>query len=106
MRTCFRFRPTEDDVEVLIEGEDDWVSQWRAELGLSDIGWLERLGTGGSVDDESEEVSTGSVVATKPLPGPTPDPSKVVTVRRPIGDMNLGEEMVRLGFFKSESPTV
>ena len=106
MRTCFRFRPTADDVEVLIEGEVDWVSQWRTELGLSDIGWLERLGTGGSVDDESEEESTGSVVATKPLPGPTPDPSKVVTVRRTIGDMNLDEEMVRLGILKSESPTV
>jgi hypothetical protein len=106
MRTCFRFQPADDDIEVLIEGDADWVSQWRAQLGLSDIGWLQRLGADGSEDDESEVESAGGVVASKPLPGPTPDPSKVVTVRRTIGDMDLDGELLKLGIFKAESPTV
>ena len=106
MRTCYHFLPTADDVEVLIEGESDWVAQWRTKLGLSDIGWLQRLGADEGGDDEVVDNSSSSVVASKPLPGPTPDPNKVVTVRRTIGDMNLDEEMQKLGILKTESPTV
>ena len=45
IRTCFRFRSVDEAIEVLIEGEADWVTGWREKLGLLDIGWLERLST-------------------------------------------------------------
>ena len=107
MRSCFRFRSADEQVEVFIEGDIDWVSDWRSQIGLTDIGWLQRLTVGSGEGDEDEVADeSGAVVVAKPLPGPTPDPSKVVTVRRTIGEMDLDAELLKLGIYKSEPPTV
>ncbi|MBS71648.1 MAG: hypothetical protein CMO20_01660 [Thermoplasmata archaeon] len=103
IRTCFRFRSVDDSIVVLVEGESDWVNDWREKLGLSGIGWLERLSVG--VDGEpilSSSPSSGD----KKLPGPPPDPTKLVPVRRTIGDLDIDQEMAKIGIFKEESPTV
>ncbi len=102
-RTCFRFNSVESDVEILIEGDEEWVNNWRAALGLTDSGWLERLSIG---TDDDPIVSTSFTRRRRSLPGPPPDPSKVVTVRRTIGELDIDSEMGKLGIFKEESPSV
>jgi len=102
IRTCFRFRSVEEAIEVLIEGEASWVNDWREKLGLLDIGWLERL----SFDSDDEAmISSSPSSGRKNLPGPPPDPSKVATIRRIIGELDIDKEMAKLGIFKEESPT-
>lgn len=103
IRTCFRFNSVDSGVEILVEGDEEWVSNWRGALGLSDIGWLERLSIG---TDDDPIISTSSTRRRKSLPGPKPDPSKVVTVRRVIGELDIRAEMEKLGIFKEESPSV
>ncbi|MBT4059333.1 MAG: hypothetical protein HOE69_03395 [Euryarchaeota archaeon] len=105
IRTCFRFRSPDEGIEILVEGERNWVENWREQLELTDIGLLERLSIG-SDGDPIISSSTTSQRGKKPLPGPTPDPSKVLTVRRIIGELSIEEEMAKLGIFKEESPTV
>ena len=102
IRTCFRFRSLEEEIEILIEGDGDWVNDWRVKLGLLDIGWLERLSIG---SDGDSILSSSPRSGSKTLPGPPPDPSKVLTVRRTIGELDLDKEMAKLGIFKEESPT-
>ena len=83
----------------------DWVESWREKIGLSGIGLLERLSIG-SDGDPIMSSSSSSGRASKPLPGPTPNPESVLTVRRIIGELNIDEEMTKLGIYKEESPSV
>jgi len=104
IRSCYRFRSPENDIVILIEGEMDWVASWREKIGLAGIGLLERLNIG-SDDDPIISSSSSTGRASKPLPGPTPNPESVLTVRRIIGELNIEEEMNKIGIYKEESPS-
>ena len=104
----YRFRSDEHDVQVLLEGEAAWVKQHIAELGLEGVGWTMPIAvevratntSGIHIPDEDEEFDENSDVplSQKPLDmGPTPDPSRIPVVRRPIGQLNLAEELELLG---------
>ena len=113
----FRFRAPEDDVDVLIQGDAEWVNTLRADLDLLDVGWVQPMPTTGRTvkepiesDEESEDSEDASSVllesdAAVVLPGPPPDPSRVPTVRRVIGEMDLDAEMEKLGIDPPRSPT-
>jgi len=117
----FRFRQPESDVDVMIQGDAEWVQALREDLGLADVGWVQPIAaTGHSVlvpqsnnlttDDEGEMMDDESPVilqsdATPKLPGPPPDPSRIPVVRRVIGDMDLDAEMEKLGIEHPRSPT-
>ena len=117
----FRFRQPESDVDVMIQGDAEWVQALREDLGLADVGWVQPIAaTGHSVlvpqlnnlttDDEGEMMDDDSPVilqsdATPKLPGPPPDPSRIPVVRRVIGDMDLDAEMEKLGIEHPRSPT-
>ena len=116
----FRFRVPEEDVNVLIQGDAEWVNALREEIGLTDVGWVQPMATTGrtfqepsETDDESNEsnelddeetilLQSDEVVE---LPGPPPDPSRIPTVRRIIGEMDLDAEMEKLGIEHPRSPT-
>ena len=116
----FRFRVPEEDVDVLIQGDAEWVNALREEIGLTDVGWVQPMATTGrtfqepsETDDESNEsnelgdeetilLQSDEVVE---LPGPPPDPSRIPTVRRIIGEMDLDAEMEKLGIEHPRSPT-
>lgn len=116
----FRFRVAEEDVDVLIQGDAEWVNALREEIGLLDVGWIQPMAATGrtfqehaETDDDDEELieadgeepvllqSDGAVE----LPGPPPDPSRIPTVRRIIGEMDLDAEMEKLGIEHPRSPT-
>tara|TARA_B110000014_G_C20059248_1_gene551507 strand:+ start:452 stop:1126 length:675 start_codon:yes stop_codon:yes gene_type:complete len=114
----FRFRVPEEDVDVLIQGDAEWVSSLREDLGLTEVGWVQPLATTGRVvqeqdatsDDDSEESEDESTIllqsdAVVELPGPPPDPSRIPVVRRIIGEMDLDAEMEKLGIEHPRSPT-
>ena len=104
----YRFRSDEHDVQVLLEGEAAWVKQHIAELGLEGVGWTMPIAvevratntSGIHIPDEDEEFDENSDVplSQKPIDmGPTPDHSRIPVVRRPIGQLNLAEELELLG---------
>ena len=113
----FRFRAPDDDVDVLIQGDAVWVNTLREDMGLMDVGWVQPMAiTGRSAqeqiegDDEPEESEEESPVLLESdvavvLPGPPPDPSRIPTVRRVIGEMDLDAEMEKLGIEHPRSPT-
>jgi len=116
----FRFRQPESDVDVMIQGDAEWVQALREDLGLGDVGWIQPMATTGhsvqvSQSDE-ESVEDGEMTdhespvilqsdTTSSLPGPPPDPSRIPVVRRVIGDMDLDAEMEKLGIEHPRSPT-
>tara|TARA_B110000444_G_scaffold133730_1_gene125612 strand:- start:7150 stop:7824 length:675 start_codon:yes stop_codon:yes gene_type:complete len=104
----YRFRSDEHDVKVLLEGEAAWVKQQVSELGLEGVGWtmpiaveVRATNTSGIhvSDDEAEfDENSDAPMSQKPTDmGPTPDPSRIPVVRRPIGKLNLAEELELLG---------
>ena len=117
----FRFRQPESDVDVMIQGDAEWVQALREDLGLADVGWVQPIAAtvhsiqashsnNPTTDDEGEMVDDESPVilqsdATPKLPGPPPDPSRIPVVRRVIGDMDLDAEMEKLGIEHPRSPT-
>ena len=116
----FRFRVPEEDVDILIQGDAEWVIAIRDELELSDVGWIQPLATtsisrrgsdsdtandGDDEELEQEETILLQSDSTVSLPGPAPDPSRIPVVRRVIGEMNLDDEMDKLGIERPRSPT-
>ena len=41
----YRFRSDENDAEILLRGDADWVRQKVSELGLQGVGWMMPLGS-------------------------------------------------------------
>ena len=112
----FRFRRPEDDVEVLIQGDSEWVEALREDMGLADVGWVQPMAvTGRKITTEHKEIEDEEDVAEDPiilesdsesvLPGPPPDPDRIPVVRRIIGEMDVNEEMEKLGIDHPKSPT-
>lgn len=103
----YRFRSDEHDVQVLLEGEAQWVQQRVGELGLEGVGWTMPISIGVQATNTSgiqipveEELDPNSDAPLNKKPadmGPTPDPSRIPVVRRPIGKLNLAEELESIG---------
>ena len=82
----FSFRSNEQDVEVVIQGPPSWVNLYRERIGLEgDIGYTQ------SVSGALEEAINGAPAEKKvnQLPGPPPDPSRLPSVVRVIGDLDI-----------------
>ena len=114
----YRFRSDDHDVNIVLEGDAEWVESYVNELGLAGVGWTMPVGTevkaknlssvsqqrkDAGIDIEMEDAPE----ATKPLDmGPEPDPSRIPVVRRPIGELNLAEKLSAAGLEPAERPDV
>lgn len=90
----FSFRSNEQDVEVVIQGPPSWVNLYRERIGLDgDIGYTQ------SVSGALEEAINGAPAEKKvnQLPGPPPDPSRLPSVVRVIGDLDIEAGLDALG---------
>ena len=56
----FRFRVPEEDVDVLIQGDAEWVGALREEIGLTDVGWIQPMATTGRTFQEPDETDEES----------------------------------------------
>lgn len=111
----YRFRDEDGDLNVVIEGEADWVESKVEQLGLKDVGFTMPIGTA-SVASNLSDVSKEKVkknsrkVELEPLGqkpadmGPTPNPSSIPVVRRPIGQLNIEQSIADAGLTRPERP--
>jgi hypothetical protein len=95
----YRFRSEEEDIDVLLEGEADWVRGIVAELGLRKVGWMMPMAvdstkiSNSGVANDAESTPSG-----KPKDmGPEPDPSRIPVIRRPIGQLDLTAKLIEVG---------
>ena len=112
----YRFRSDDHDLNIVLEGDAEWVESYVNELGLAGVGWTMPVGTDvkatnlssvsqqrkdAGIDIEMEDAPE----STKPLDmGPEPDPSRIPVVRRPIGELNLAEKLSAAGLEPAERP--
>ena len=99
----YRFRADDHDVNVVIEGEADWVAGKVEELGLVGVGWTMPAGAAPTPAAPRAAGETPAEVPSQDestLPhdmGPTPDPSRIPVVRRPIGQLDVAERLEATG---------
>ena len=99
----YRFRADDHDVNVVIEGEADWVAGKVEELGLVGVGWTMPAGAAPTPAAPRAAVETPAEIPSQDestLPhdmGPTPDPSRIPIVRRPIGQLDVAERLEATG---------
>ncbi|MDP6870574.1 MAG: hypothetical protein QGI21_07385 [Candidatus Poseidoniaceae archaeon] len=103
----YRFRSDDDDVDVLLEGDADWVRRIISDMDLTEVGWMMPLAVNSTgiansgVIMPQEETTSG-----KPKDmGPEPDPSRIPVVRRPIGELDLTAKLVEAGLMQPQTPT-
>ena len=112
---CYRFRDEDGDLNVVIEGEADWVESKVEQLGLKDVGFTMPIGTASvasNLSDVSKEKAkkNSRKVELEPLGekpadmGPTPNPSSIPVVRRPIGQLNIEQSIADAGLTRPERP--
>lgn len=99
----YRFRADDHDVNVVIEGEADWVAGKVEELGLVGVGWTMPAGSAPQPapqrsDDETPSDAPSPEESAPPHDmGPTPDPSRIPVVRRPIGQLDVAQRLEASG---------
>lgn len=102
----YRFRSDDDEVDVLLEGEADWVRSIVSELGLSTVGWAMPMAIDSTSLSNSGFADESISESGKPKDmGPEPDPSRIPVIRRPIGELNLAEKLVEVGLEQPQRPT-
>ena len=113
----FRFRSPEHDVDVLLEGDAVWVTKVREELDLSgEVGVIQplaaRMAEPGEPDPESAMGEGAEIYEETPppedavLPGPPPDPSRIPSVVRIIGSLDVDPGVAELGGRKRSDPDI
>ena len=103
----YRFRHDDDDVDVLLEGEAEWVKDIVAELGLIKVGWMMPMATDSTSMGPSGLGSSTPRSSGKPTDmGPTPDPGRIPVIRRPIGELNLPAKLLEVGLEHPIKPEV
>ncbi|MCH1540568.1 MAG: hypothetical protein L7S56_03930 [Candidatus Poseidonia sp.] len=112
----YRFRADDHDMNIVIEGDAEWVEQHVESLGLSGVGWTMPSGTAvkatdlSSVSEQRKRAGVDIEMSDEPenAPpldmGPTPDPSRIPVVRRPIGELDLTGEIAKTGIKAPERP--
>tara|TARA_Y100000746_G_scaffold120464_1_gene103218 strand:+ start:3876 stop:4514 length:639 start_codon:yes stop_codon:yes gene_type:complete len=95
----FSFRSHQDSIEVILQGDADWVNYLRSDLGLKGaIGFTRPLGKSATRPDDRPTGGSPDSPSTKPtLPGPPPDPSKIPSVVRTVGDLDISVRASELG---------
>ena len=95
----YRFRSEEEDIDVLLEGDADWVRGIVAELGLRKVGWMMPMAVDSTKISNSGVASDSDVMPSgKPKDmGPEPDPSRIPIIRRPIGQLDLTAKLIEVG---------
>jgi hypothetical protein len=103
----YRFRSDDDDVDILLEGEADWVRGIVAELGLRKVGWMMPMDIDNTNLSASGLASDGTTTPSgKPKDmGPEPDPSRIPIVRRTIGQLDIVSKLVAAGLEMPKRPT-
>ena len=108
-RVRFRYKSTQDQVDILLEGTEDFVNSARSSIGVTGaIGFFRDVSvqSGQFPPDFSQSSHLVSQDPEKTLPGPPPDPSRIPSVVRTVGDLDLDEAVSGLGTSKQSDPDI
>ena len=108
-RVRFRYKSTRDQVDILLEGTEDFVNSARSSIGITGaMGFLRDVfdPSGQHSPDSQYIFKLASPDPEKTLPGPPPDPSRIPSVVRTVGDLDLEEAVSGLGTSKQSDPDI
>ena len=108
-RVRFRYKSTRDQDDILLEGTEDFVNSARSSIGITGaMGFLRDVfDPSGQHSPDSQYISKlASSDPEKTLPGPPPDPSRIPSVVRTVGDLDLEEAVSGLGTSKQSDPDI
>ena len=97
------YQETEEDIEIILEGESVWVKELVSNLSLDERGWLQPLNSEDSNGLNESLILEGENVGSM---GPTPDPSKIPIILRPIGSLDIDSKLENYGAAAQEPPTI
>ena len=108
-RIRFRFRAKSDDIDIMLEGTEKLVNSARSSIGMNGaMGFVREIytanGTGGKGNSQSEDGRIQNIEDS--LPGPPPDPSRIPSVVRTVGELDLEGEISALGASKQTDPDI
>tara|TARA_B100002052_G_scaffold200321_1_gene182804 strand:+ start:77 stop:733 length:657 start_codon:yes stop_codon:yes gene_type:complete len=99
----FRYRDQSEDIDVLIQGDAEWVEKIRDELGISGHGpgfispVFVSSGPRPSARSSSSSTKKSEYEESVTIrPGPEPDPSKIPSSIREIGALDIHQEFEEL----------
>ena len=105
----FRFRSKSDDIDIMLEGTEKLVNSARSSIGMNGaMGFVREIstanGTSGKGNSQSEDGRIPNIEES--LPGPPPDPSRIPSVVRTVGELDLEGEISALGASKQTDPDI
>ena len=101
------YQESEDDIEIVIEGDAIWVKELIADMSLEEKGWLQPIkdGINISLDDNKNTALISDQELVQSM-GPAPDPSRIPIVLRPIGSLDIDSKLENYGAAAQEIPTM
>ena len=108
-RVRFRFRSRTGDIDIVIEGTEQLVNSVRSSIGVSGaIGFVREIAPSHEENERDAPNLGGKQISNleETLPGPPPDPSRIPSVVRTVGDLDLDEEISALSTPKQTDPDI
>tara|TARA_B100000575_G_scaffold6086_1_gene4509 strand:+ start:1582 stop:2223 length:642 start_codon:yes stop_codon:yes gene_type:complete len=108
-RVRFRFRSGTGDIDIVIEGTEQLVNSVRSSIGVSGaIGFVREIAPSSEENERGAPHLGGKQISNleETLPGPPPDPSRIPSVVRTVGDLDLDEEISALSTPKQTDPDI
>lgn len=108
-RVRFRFRSKSEDIDIMLEGTGKLVNSVRSSIAINGaMGFTREIfsvnDTGGKGNHQSEDSRISNLEES--LPGPPPDPSKIPSVVRTVGELDLEQEISALGISMQTDPDI
>jgi hypothetical protein len=108
-RVRFRFRSKSEDIDIMLEGTGKLVNSVRSSIAINGaMGFTREIfsvnDTGGKGNHQSEDSRISNLEES--LPGPPPDPSRIPSVVRTVGELDLEQEISALGITMQTDPDI
>mgnify|MGYP001169549962 CR=1 FL=1 len=108
-RVRFRFRSKSEDIDIMLEGTAKLVNSVRSSIAINGaMGFTREIfsvnDTGGKGNHQSEDSRISNLEES--LPGPPPDPSRIPSVVRTVGELDLEQEISALGISMQTDPDI
>lgn len=108
-RVRFRFRSKSEDIDIMLEGTGKLVNSVRSSIAINGaMGFTREIfsvnDTVGKGNHQSEDSRISNLEES--LPGPPPDPSRIPSVVRTVGELDLEQEISALGITMQTEPDI
>ena len=108
-RVRFRFRSKSEDIDIMLEGTGKLVNSVRSSIAINGaMGFTREIFSVNDTGGKGNHQSEGSRISNleESLPGPPPDPSRIPSVVRTVGELDLEQEISALGISMQTDPDI